>query len=215
MNIVRPNRIERILCIGAHSDDIEIGAGGAILKLLAERPDVEVRWVVLSANGDRGAEARSSASQFLASCRAVQVELHDFRDGYFPYVGAEIKDCFEELKKGPKPDLIFTHCREDLHQDHRLISELTWNTFRDHLIAEYEIPKYDGGLLSPNVFVTFEETVLERKIDILLSVFESQRRRRWFSADNFRGLARLRGLECNAQSGLAEGFHCRKLTLAW
>lgn len=206
--------IKRVLCLGAHADDIEIGAGGTILTLLAARGDIEVHWVVFSALGARAAEARESASRFLDGCDAPQIDLFDFRDGFFPYIGGQIKERFEELKALSSPDLIFTHQRDDLHQDHRLIAELTWNTYRDHAILEYEIPKYDGGLRTPNVFVELEDAVFDRKVRYLMDVFATQRSRRWFRQETFEAAARLRGLECNAPHGLAEGFYGRKIVVS-
>ena len=205
--------LRRILCIGAHSDDIEIGCGGTVLRLLSRHPELEVRWVVLSGNNRRADEARCAASLFLRDAVQPNVSVHSFRDGFFPYVGGEIKEFFEELKAEKSPDLIFTHFREDLHQDHRVVAELTWNTFRDHAVLEYEIPKYDGGLLSPNFFVPIDADTRQRKVSYLMSAFGSQRDKRWFTEDTFTGLMRLRGVECASPSGLAEGFHARKLVL--
>jgi LmbE family N-acetylglucosaminyl deacetylase len=205
--------LRRILCLGAHSDDIEIGCGGTVLRLLAEHPELEVQWVVLSGNEQRAAEARCAASLFLADATRADVKVCSFRDGFFPYIGAEIKTFFEELKAAPAPDLIFTHYGRDLHQDHRVVSELTWNTFRDHVILEYEIPKYDGGMGSPNVFVPLDEEVRARKIDYLMRAFGSQRDKRWFTEDTFHGLMRLRGVECASPVGSAEAFYARKLVL--
>lgn len=204
--------MESVLCLGAHSDDIEIGCSGAVLRLAAGRMS-HVTWVVFSSDAQRQREALRSAERLLTGVPKQDIIVRSFRDGFFPYHGAEIKEYFEELKATLSPDVVFTHYRGDLHQDHRTISELTWNTFRDHLILEYEIPKYDGDLGSPNVFVELEEEVADRKVANLLDCFESQRGKRWFSDDLFRGLLRLRGMECNAQSGLAEAFHCRKLVL--
>lgn len=201
----------RILCIGAHSDDIEIGCGGTILRLCAEHPHVEVRWVVLSAVGERAEEARESAAVFLRSAARREVMISDFRDGFFPYDGARIKEYFEELRRGFEPDLILTHQRSDLHQDHRTVSELTWNTFRAHLILEYEIPKYDGGLGSPNLFVPLTREVQAEKVETLMTVFRTQRGKHWFSPETFTGLMRLRGVESAAETGFAEGFHARKV----
>jgi LmbE family N-acetylglucosaminyl deacetylase len=213
MHGLATNGIERVLCIGAHSDDIEIGAGGTVMSLLAANPKLEVRWVVFGARGKRANEARASAAQFLAGCKNARIDLFEFRDGFMPYIGTEVKERFETLKDAPAPDLILTHHREDLHQDHRLLAELTWNTFRDHWVLEYEVPKYDGGLTSPNVFVALTDAIAQRKIEILMSVFASQHSRRWFNPENFEALLRLRGLESNSESGLAEGFHCAKLRL--
>jgi LmbE family N-acetylglucosaminyl deacetylase len=204
--------VQTVLCLGAHADDIEIGAGGTLLSLVRQRPEIAVHWVVFSASGVRADEASRGAEAFLAGCVNRSVRTFEFRDGYFPYVGAEIKDRFEDLK-GTRPDLILTHYRDDLHQDHRLICELTWNTFRNHVILEYEIPKWDGGLGSPNVFVELDEAVLERKVEALFEVYASQRSRNWFDSETFRALARIRGLECNARSKLAEAFYCRKMAL--
>ena len=206
--------LRRILCLGAHSDDIEIGCGGTILRLLAEHPALEVQWVVLSGNERRAAEARCAASLFLADAVSPAVRVCSFRDGFFPYIGGEIKELFEELKAGPTPDLVFTHYGRDLHQDHRVVSELTWNTFRDHVILEYEIPKYDGGLGSPNVFVPLDDEVRARKVEYLMRAFGTQRDKRWFTADTFQGLMRLRGVECASPVGSAEAFFARKLVLS-
>lgn len=199
-----------VLCLGAHCDDIEIGCGATLLKLAEDRPSLSVTWVVFSFNELRAAEAKASAARFLAGNVTSDVRLHDFRNGYFPYIGTEIKDQFEALKKEVDPDVIFTHYKNDLHQDHRVIGELTWNTFRDHLIMEYEIPKYDGGLGSPNAFVSIPEFFVNQKLDILLECFPSQLNRGWFERSTFEGLMRLRGVECNAHSGYAEAFYSRK-----
>ena len=198
----------QILCIGAHSDDLEIGCGGTVLRLLAEH-DTAVRWVVLGCSGERLKEAQLSAESLLVGAKQKQVEIHGFRDGYFPYVGREIKEAFEKLKSQVSPDLIFTHTRADLHQDHRLVSELTWNTFRDHLILEYEIPKYDGDLGLPNMFVALDESLVEKKIRHLLDFFATQRDKRWFDEETFRGLLRLRGVEAGVH--YAEAFYARKV----
>jgi LmbE family N-acetylglucosaminyl deacetylase len=199
----------RVLAIGAHADDIEIGCGGTLLRLLESVAQVHVCWVVLSADGERAREAEESANAFLANAERHRFMLGGFRDGYFPSHWAEIKERFESLKE-VKPDLILTHYRHDLHQDHRLVSELTWNTFRDHLILEYEIPKYDGDLGTPNLFVPLDQATCRRKIDTLLQYFPSQRGRRWFTEDLFLSLLRLRGMESNSESRYAEAFFCRK-----
>jgi LmbE family N-acetylglucosaminyl deacetylase len=201
-----------ILCLGAHSDDIEIGCGGTILTLLARHPSARVCWIVFSAGGRRAAEARRSAARFLRGARTADVRLHEFRDGFFPYDGAAIKEVFETLKP-VAPDLIFTHHDRDRHQDHRLVSELTWNTFRDHVILEYEVPKYDADLGWPNVFVPLSAATRRRKLAILHEVFATQRAKRWFGAATFDGLMRLRGVESAARQRYAEAFHVRKLTL--
>ena len=204
-----------ILFLGAHSDDIEIGTGGTIMRLAKETPQAHAHWVVFSARGRREEEARASAAPFLGLFQSSELSVFDFRDGYFPQCFGEIKNRFEELKPRICPDIIFTHHGNDLHQDHRLVGELTWNTFRDHLILEYEIPKYDGGLGNPNFFVTLAEAEVARKCDHLVQHFASQRESHWFSDDLFRGLMRLRGVECRSPTGYAEGFHCRKAILSW
>ena len=203
----------RLLAIGAHSDDIEIGCGGTILKLIEQEAVSEVAWVVLTGERTRAEEAAQSADALLASVPAKRVILKDFRDGYFPYDGADIKQFFEELKADLSPDVILTHQRSDLHQDHRVTNELTWNTFRDHLILEYEIPKYDGDMGVPNFFVGLDESQCRRKIDHLMEHFASQVPKRWFKEDLFSGLLRLRGMECNSPTSYAEAFYCRKATL--
>jgi LmbE family N-acetylglucosaminyl deacetylase len=209
----RPGSAFRILCLGAHSDDLEIGCGGTVLSLLEKHQDVDVRWVIFSANEERSREARHSAAAFLATARTKQVVVKSHRDGFFPFVGAAIKEDFEALKLEFEPDLVFTHFRDDRHQDHRLISDLTWNTFRDQLILEYEIPKYDGDLGQPNVFVPLTESICERKIQILLESFPSQRPRSWFDEETFRAMLRLRGMEANSRTRYAEAFYCRKAML--
>jgi len=204
----------RVLCLGAHSDDIEIGCGGTVLKLVSARPHAIFHWVVFSAEAEREREARYSASLFLSSSSRHQVVVKRFRDGFFPYVGAELKEYFEELKHQVSPDVIFTHYRADRHQDHRLISELTWNTFRDHLILEYEVPKYDGDLGSPNCHVPLDEALCRMKTEYLVAAFQSQLGKRWFSADTFRGLMRIRGIEAGAPAGYAEAFYAHKLVVS-
>lgn len=199
-----------ILCLGAHSDDLEIGCGGTLLRLLAER-QVVVRWVVLGCSGQRSVEAKRSAESLLDAAREKRIETHGFRDGFFPYIGAEIKEAFEKLKSQVAPDLILTHTRNDLHQDHRLVNELTWNTFRDHLILEYEVPKYDGDLGSPNLFVRLDDAVVEKKIRHLMEFFATQRVKHWFDEETFRGLLRIRGMEAGVR--YAEAFYCRKAVL--
>ena len=206
-------RPTKVLCLGAHADDIEIGCGGTMLQLLAQQRNLEFHWVVFSARGVRAREARRSARLLLARAGRVHVVVKNFRDGFFPYHAAKIKTFFEKLKATLSPDVIFTHYQADRHQDHRLISELTWNTFRNHLILEYEIPKYDGDLGSPNVFVPLDDTIRRRKPRHLQAAFPSQRRRAWFSEDTFAGLMRLRGMECAAPGGYAEAFYTRKLLL--
>lgn len=203
-----------ILSLGSHSDDIEIGCGGTILRLAAQYPDCLFHWVVFSAIGIRETEARQAAALFTSPNGPKSLSLHRFQDGFMPFVGADIKVVFEELKRTINPDVILTHHREDAHQDHRLVAELTWNTFRDHFILEYEIPKYDGDMGRPNVFVPLDSDVCEQKVRYLIDSFESQRSKRWFRAETFFGLMRLRGMECNAPSGYAEGFYCKKLAIS-
>ena len=203
----------QILCLGSHSDDIEIGCGGTILRLAEQFPKAIFHWVVFSAIGVREEEARSAAQLFVGRPRLRGPSLKSFPDGFMPFVGAEVKRVFEELKQSVTPDLIFTHNRKDAHQDHRLLAELTWNTFRNHLILEYEIPKYDGDLGQPNVFVPLETQVCEKKIRLITETFQSQRHKPWFQEKTFSSLMRLRGMECNAASGYAEAFYGHKLVL--
>lgn len=202
----------KILCLGAHSDDIEIGCGGTILRLLSEHQRVDITWVVFSSNHDREQEARHSAELFLHQAARKDVIIEHFRDGFFPFDGAKIKDFFESLKH-LSPDVIFSHSRKDAHQDHRLLVELTWNTFRNHLVLEYEIPKYDGDLGQPNLFVPLDQETYEKKVGYLMEAFKTQRGKRWFEKETFLALMRLRGMECNAPSGYAEGFYSRKLVI--
>lgn len=201
----------RLLCLGAHADDIEIGCGGTILRLATETPDLIVRWIVFSGLGPRAAEARNSAAAFLENISEKQIEVLGFRDGYFPFHGVEIKDRFEAVKHDFEPSLILTHWQGDAHQDHRLLAELTHNTFRNHLVLEYEIPKYDGDLGNPAFFVPLTRAQFRRKIDIIDQHFASQRGRSWFSDETFFAVSRLRGIGCNAPEGLAEAFYARKI----
>ena len=205
--------LKRILCLGAHSDDLEIGCGGTILRLLAEHKDLEVFWIVFGSNEERAREAFKSASVLLRQARKRRIVIKDFRDGFFPYIGEAIKEYFEQLKKDYSPDLIFTHYRDDLHQDHRLISELTWNTYRHHLILEYEVPKYDGDLGAPNFFVHLSESTCRRKVKHILQTFHTQKGRHWFTEDTFLSLLRLRGVESSAPGKYAEAFYSRKVVL--
>ena len=203
-----------VLALGAHSDDIEIGASGAILQWKAAGVVLDVTWCVLSAAGPRDAEARASASECLQGVDRARIETHQFRDGFFPSQNAELKSWFECLKGRVQPDVILTHRSDDAHQDHRETSRLTWNTFRDSFIMEYEIPKWDGDLGTPNVFVALSEPVMTRKVELLMRHFGTQRSKHWFDEETFRGLARLRGMECRARDRYAEGFFARKLLLA-
>jgi LmbE family N-acetylglucosaminyl deacetylase len=201
----------QILCLGAHSDDIEIGCGGTLLRLLDEYDRASVYWIVFAANAVRRAEAEKSANLFLSKASTKEFIVKNFRESFFPYVGDEIKTYFESLKHQFSPDLIFTHYRHDLHQDHRLISELTWNTFRDHLILEYEVMKYDGDIGNPNLFVHLDQSTCQKKTKYLLESFKSQSDHHWFAEDAFGALLRLRGVECNARERYAEAFYCRKV----
>ena len=201
----------KLLFLGAHSDDIEIGVGGTVLKLMEKFPNASVFWVIFSADKVRAAEAEASAKCFLEGSSEKRVVVKNFNESYFPYVGAEIKDFFEELKLGFEPDLIFTHFREDLHQDHRTICDITWNTFRNHTILEYETPKYDGDLGRPNVYVPLSTAICEKKIRYLMEKFPSQTEKSWFTEDTFLSFLRLRGVE--AQVKYAEAFYSRKLVI--
>jgi LmbE family N-acetylglucosaminyl deacetylase len=203
--------IRHVLCLGAHCDDLEIGCGGTVLKLTESTSPPAFTWVVFSSDAIREAEASQGAASLLHRAPGSRVIIKKFRDGFLPYEGGAIKEFFEDLKTVAAPDLILTHYRNDLHQDHRLISELTWNTFRDHFILEYEIPKWDGDLGVPNFFVPLDESLCQRKIDAILTSFPSQVGKRWFSKELFRSILRVRGMECNAVSDYAEAFYCRKL----
>lgn len=205
--------VRRVLALGAHADDIEIGCGATLLALTRGRPGIEVTWVVLGATGEREIEARRSAETFLANTGSATVAIHGFQDGYFPYVGSALKDVFEELKARVDPDVIFTHTRNDLHQDHRVVCELTWNTWRDHLVLEYEIPKYDGDIASPNAFVPVSRELASEKARLILDAFPSQGGKHWFDEELFLALMRIRGMETASRTGFAEGFICRKLSL--
>lgn len=209
----RPGQTVSVLCLGAHPDDIEIGAGGTILRWIESGVRLHVRWCVLSASGVRAGEARRSAAAFLAGAESSQVDLGTFRDSLFPYYGADIKAWIEGVKSTVQPDLIFTHRKEDAHQDHREVSQLTWNTFRDHTILEYEIPKWDGDISQPNLYSALSASNMERKTGLLLAGFETQRSKDWFDPDVFRSLARLRGMECRAPESYAEAFVLRKARL--
>ncbi len=201
-----------LLCVGAHADDIEIGCGGTLLTLLARHPGTRVTWVVFGARGARADEARASAAEFLAQAGSHDVRVLDFEESFFPHHGAEIKRAFETLKD-VRPDAVLCHTRHDLHQDHRLLAELAWNTFRDHLVLEYEIPKYDGDLGQPGVFVPLDAAVCHRKCELLRKHFATQRDRHWFDDELFLALLRVRGMECRSPSGYAEAFHGRKLVI--
>jgi len=201
----------RVLCIGAHSDDIEIGCGGLILSLIGGQKAVDIDWVVFSAVGRREREARRSAETFLQGAHRKRIVVKHFRDGFFPYDGAKIKRVFEQLKASVTPDLVLTHYRDDRHQDHRVLSDLTWNTFRDHWVLEYEIPKFDGDFGAPNCFVPLDRRICSRKVKHLNEAFGTQRDKHWFTDETFLGLMRLRGMECRAPGGYAEAFYARKV----
>ncbi len=209
----RSDSAYRVLCLGAHCDDIEIGCGGTILRLAKTYKDAIFYWVIFSSDQERAREARESADIFLKYANSKTIVIQNFRNSFFPFTGSAIKEYFEQLKQEFSPDLIFTHYRNDLHQDHRLISELTWNTFRNHLILEYEIPKYDGDLGSPNLFVYLDESISHKKIQVILDSFQSQRQKYWFEEEAFLSILRLRGVESNAPSKYAEAFYCRKMVL--
>jgi len=200
----------KVLFLGAHSDDIEIGCGGTVLRLINEYPQLEVTWVVFSAPGERGREARNSAEDFLINAQNKRILVYEFKDGYFPHSGAQIKDVFEQLKNELAPDVIFTHYRHDLHQDHRVLCELTWNTWRDHFILEYEIPKYDGDLGSPNFFVNLNRDLCDRKTEALVRFFQTQNNKHWFTPETFLAILRIRGVECKSPGGYAEAYYSRK-----
>ena len=203
--------LERVLAVGCHADDVEIGCGATLLALSRARPGLRVTWVVLAAAGPRADEARASAGAFLVDAGSSEIRVHGFRDGFLPYVGGEVKDVFEGLKD-VEPDLIFTHARDDLHQDHRLACELTWNTFRDHLILEYEVPKYDPEEGAPNVFVPVDDATAEAKARHLLEAYPSQAARPWFTRDTILAVMHLRGVQARAPH-YAEAFHARRLVL--
>lgn len=202
-----------ILLLGAHCDDIEIGCGATVMRLVVRYPGARFVWVTFSADDEREAESRSAAAQMLRGASATELVFERFRGSYLPHSGPELKDRFEALKRF-EPDLVLTHYRADLHQDHRVINELTWNTFRNHVVLEYEIPKFDGDLAVPNVFVPITRADMQRKCEILMSCFPSQHGRSWFTPDTFQAIARLRGIECNAPEGYAEAFYGRKTCLA-
>jgi LmbE family N-acetylglucosaminyl deacetylase len=214
LNLSAAEPLRHVLAIGCHADDIEIGCGGTLLTLARSNPELEVDWLVLAAPGERAAEARESAAAFLAGAGEARIEVHDFRDGFLPYVGGDVKEVFEKLKRRVDPQVVLTHAGYDFHQDHRLACELTWNTFRHHLILEYEIPKVDGDLGRPNVFVPLAAAVVEEKLALIERHFPSQSGKHWFDRETFLGLMRLRGMESVAPERFAEAFTCRKAVLA-
>lgn len=215
LNLNFSDRIDstgKILCLGAHADDIEIGCGGTILRWVEEHPNLEFCWVVFSSGRERKQEALKGADLFLQGVHKKTVLVENFRDGFFPYTGAEIKEFFEDLKKRFSPDIVLTHYRDDRHQDHRLVSELTWNTFRQELILEYEIPKYDGDLGQPNLFMQLSEEVCRKKVQYILDTYRTQAVKHWLTEDTLRAILRLRGVESCAEK-YAEAFYCRKMIL--
>jgi LmbE family N-acetylglucosaminyl deacetylase len=213
LQFVGPDERLSVLCLGAHSDDIEIGVGATLLSLILRGVRLDVHWCVLSGEGERFHEAKAAAQDFLSGARSAQIEVTDFKTSFFPEQSEAIKSWFENLKPRCGADIIFTHRRDDAHQDHREINRLTWNTFRDHCILEYEIPKWDGDFGQPNLYVQIAPATLQRKIDLLMAHFGTQRPKHWFDEETFRGLARLRGLECRAPERYAEAFFARKLTV--
>jgi LmbE family N-acetylglucosaminyl deacetylase len=214
LRLAGPGQRLSVLCLGAHSDDIEIGAGATLLQWQADGAELDVLWCVLSANGPRESEARASAADFLAGIERKRIEVHHFRDGFFPAEASDIKGWFEQLKGRFQPDVILTHRADDAHQDHRETCRHTWNTFRDHLILEYEIPKWDGDLGQPNFYVPLGADAMARKVELLMRHFGTQRSKHWFDEETFRGLARLRAMECRAPERYAEAFHARKVLVA-
>jgi LmbE family N-acetylglucosaminyl deacetylase len=207
--------LREVLFLGAHCDDIEIGCGGTLAALGRACPEVRLHVVVFSGEARRVAETRAAITRLLPASSKVEVELHEFRDGFFPVAWPQIKERFEELKQRRRPDLIFTHHEHDKHQDHRIICELTWNTFRNHLVLEYEIPKWDGDLGRPTFYVPLAREIVDHKTSTLLECFASQADKRWFTQDLFTGLMRIRGMECNSESGFAEAFYARKVVAGW
>jgi LmbE family N-acetylglucosaminyl deacetylase len=213
LELARAGEPLSVLCIGAHSDDIEIGCGATLLGWIARGVRLDAHWAVLAATGQRTEEAESSARDFLAGATRTTIEVASFRDGFLPWTGNEVKGWFESIKPRVKPDVVLCHWRDDAHQDHRLVSELVWNTFRDHLVLEYEIPKWDGDLGRPSTYIPATRAAMERKVELLIKHFGTQRSKDWFTAETFLGLARLRGNECRAAEGYAEAFHTRKMRL--
>ncbi len=203
--------VRRLLCLGAHSDDIEIGLGGTLLELAEKRSDLEIRWVVFSAPNARAQEAQQSAEEFLSGFAKREIKIGSFRESYFPSEWPAIKDWYEQIKANFDPDVVFTHYRNDRHQDHRVLSELAWNTFRNHLVLEYEILKYDGDLGQPNLFIPLSERLASRKVELLLKHFQTQATKHWFTRDTFEAMHRIRGIECASSTGRAEAFYSRKL----
>lgn len=202
-----------ILFLGAHCDDIEIGCGATMRRLVQQYPDAAYQWVVFSSDEQRAAETRHAAEILLAGAKEQTITIKAFRNAFFPFLGIELKEFFEELKQSVSPDLIFTHYREDRHQDHRTLSDLTWNTFRSHLVIEYEIPKYDGDLGQPNLYVPVTEAMMKQKIETLMTCYATQANHQWFTPETFSGLMRIRGIECDSPTGYAEAYFARKFVV--
>lgn len=215
MKLPLANELGEVLFLGAHCDDIEIGCGGTLAMLARSCPKVRLHMVVFSGEAQRAAETRAAIARLLPAASDVEIELHEFRDGFFPVAWSQLKERFEGLKRRCNPDLVFTHHEHDWHQDHRMVCELTWNTFRNHLVLEYEIPKWDGDLGRPAFYVPLTREIVDHKTATLLECFASQAGKRWFTQDLFAGLMRLRGMECNADSGFAEAFYARKIVAGW
>jgi len=211
LKLLSDNKKPKVLCLGAHADDIEIGCGGTVMKIIKDAPEAEFCWVVFSGDEKRAKEARLSANIFLEGTASKSITVGNHRESYFPFIGADIKDSFEKLAQQFSPDIIFTHYKNDAHQDHRLISDLTWNTFRNHFILEYEIPKYDGDLGNPNTYVCLDEITVQNKVKWICEFFQSQSKKQWFTEDIFKSILRIRGAESNSPSKFAEAFYCRKM----
>jgi LmbE family N-acetylglucosaminyl deacetylase len=203
--------LRSLLVVGAHSDDIEIGCGGTVLRLVAENPGVRLTWLVMCSTPERRDEAQASAEAFAKGAGSVDVVIRDLPDGRLPDVWTQAKDVMKEVGTAAAPEVVLTHALHDLHQDHRLVAELAWQTFRDHLVLGCEIPKYDGDLTTPNLYVALDAELVDRKVELLLAHFPTQAGKHWFHPETFRGLMRVRGVECRAPSGYAEGFHARKV----
>jgi LmbE family N-acetylglucosaminyl deacetylase len=214
-NLLLGDGVKTVLFLGAHCDDVEIGCGGTLALLGRSRPDVRIHVAVFSGETARAAETRKAIRQLLPAASNAEIHLHEFRDGFFPAAWPQVKESFEALKRVCQPDVIFTHYENDKHQDHRIVCELTWNTFRNHMILEYEIPKWDGDIGRPSLYMPLPKDVVDHKVETLLDCFASQAGKRWFTADLFSGLMRIRGMESNAESGFAEAFFVRKLTANW
>jgi LmbE family N-acetylglucosaminyl deacetylase len=215
MPLLFPADLREVLVLGAHCDDVEIGCGGTVAALAAARPDVRLRIVVFSGDEVRAPETRAAIARLMPARADIELEIHDFRDGFFPTEWPHIKERLEDLKRRCRPDFVLTHWQHDAHQDHRVVCELTCNTFRDQAVLEYEIPKFDGDLGRPSLYMPLTVETVRHKIETLLASFPSQAGKRWFTEDLFAALMRLRGMECNSVSGFAEAFYARKLAVRW